>query len=168
MKPRLLIFSKWPKPLFRVQSGPMRVIVFNPNISSPVFVTDEGYSFEVHVYPKGTSSYPNYISFYVYQGTNFRKFMKSEKKLSLIKSEEKRYLQSIFLGQKFRDKKECIRKLLIKVATDNDKSLVWPLLGKQMTVGIIEQGKPIEQRVVMRKSFTVKDFAFNSRQIPFH
>ena len=40
-------------------------------VKSPVFKTTEGYNFEMHVYLRGrTSSYPNRISAYAYQGNN--------------------------------------------------------------------------------------------------
>ena len=40
--------------------------------------------------------------------------------------------------------------------SESDDRLTWPLYGKQITMGIVEQGKPIEERVTMRRSLTTE------------
>ena len=76
-------------------------------IQSPDFVTEEGYAFNLHIYPKGSNaSHPDYISIYAYQKPS-----------------------------------------------ENDNDNVWPLAGKQVTLGIVEQEKTLEDRITMRRSF---------------
>ena len=80
-------------------------------IQSPVFTTDEGYSFSLDIYPRGSNvSHPDYISIYATQESN-----------------------------------------------EYDEENIWPLNGKQLTLGIVEQGKPLEERITMRRS-TVTTF----------
>ena len=45
---------------------------------------------------------------------------------------------------------------LNQVASEQDGDLQWPLHGKQVTLGIVEQGKEIRERVTMRRSFTTE------------
>jgi len=43
-----------------------------------------------------------------------------------------------------------------QVPSESDNRLTWPVYGKQITMGIVEQGKPIEERVTMRRSIVTE------------
>lgn len=45
---------------------------------------------------------------------------------------------------------------MYQVESKSDSQLTWPLYGKQITMGIVEQGKSITERVTMRRSITTE------------
>ena len=47
----------------------------------------------------------------------------------------------------------------------DDDILVWSLVGKQVTLGVVEQDKSVKDRIVRRRSFTTKPGAWENPSV---